>query len=88
VWARRGSTTGKRERPTSWRIAKRGTVFAREPDLCAIDLYKDVTHLYRHRQTGKKCGRKEWATTFWIGDTDVQTLRSTAQVRYHQCSDR
>jgi hypothetical protein len=80
VWARKGGQAGLREKPAKWRVAKRGTIFFSAPDLSRIDLYKDVTHLYRVRKNGKKKGRKEWATTFWMQDRDVQILRTSAEV--------
>jgi hypothetical protein len=70
VRARRGETS----RPVVWRVGKRGTVFSAEPDVEDVDIFKDITHLYRDRTTGKKRGRREWATTFWVNDIHTQRL--------------
>ena len=62
VRARRNANS----RPVVWTVGKRGTVFASEPEIEDVDIFKDITHLYRDRTTGKKRGRREWATTFWV----------------------
>ena len=70
VAARRNSS-GK---PVVWRVAKRGTVFEAEPAAAEVDWFKDLTHLYRDKTTGKKRGRREWATTFWVAGRRAQRL--------------
>jgi hypothetical protein len=80
VEARKTSAT-KKNYASTWRIGKHGTVFAREPDAAAIDLYKDVTHLYRQKRKTTKRGSLEWATTLWIEGATVQVLRTSSQVR-------
>ena len=81
VWARKGGQAGARERPARWYIAKRGTIFRDKP-LDKVDIYKDITHLYRRRKSGKKKGRIEWATTFWIEGAHIQTLSTSIEVRF------
>lgn len=81
VWARKGGQAGKRERPARWYIAKRGTIFRGSRPRKNVDIYKDITHLYRRRKSGKKKGRIEWATAFWIEGAHVQTLCTAAEVR-------
>jgi hypothetical protein len=71
-----------KEHPTYWRIGKRGTIFTEQPDAATVDLYKDVTHLYKHKQGGKRCGRIEWRTTLWIAGAESQIHRTTAEVYY------
>lgn len=75
VRARRGENS----RPTLWRVGKRGTVFSSEPDFEDVDIFKDITHLYRDRTTGKKRGRREWATTFWVKQRESQRLLSSCE---------
>lgn len=75
VLARRGETS----RPIAWRVAKRGTVFSSEPRVEDVDIFKDVTHLFRDRTTGKKRGRREWATTFWVSDAAPQRLLTSSE---------
>tara|TARA_Y100000389_G_C17378360_1_gene472924 strand:+ start:704 stop:1201 length:498 start_codon:yes stop_codon:yes gene_type:complete len=75
VLARRGDNS----RPIAWRVAKRGTVFSSEPRVEDVDIFKDVTHLYRDRTTGKKRGRREWATTFWVSDAGTQRLLTSSE---------
>lgn len=80
VWARKGGRAGLRERPAVWRIAKRGTIFTSKPKDHSLNIYKDVTHLYRKRKNGKKKGRMEWATTLWVEGDSIQTLRTSREV--------
>lgn len=77
VWASRSA----RDRATPWRIGKRGTLFARAPDPEVVDIYKDVTHLYRRKRSGKNRDRTEWGTTLWIEGAKTQMLQTPAQVR-------
>lgn len=66
-------------RPVVWRVGKRGTVFAEEPDPEDVDIFKDITHLFRDRTSGKKRGRREWATTFWVDGRDSQRLLTSSE---------
>jgi hypothetical protein len=81
AWAVKHGRPRVREHAHPWHIGKRGTVFTNAPDPALLDLYKDVTHLYRDRQSAKKPKRTEWGTTLWIDNADFQELRSPAQVR-------
>lgn len=86
VLAVRGGRGGKRQQPSLWRIGKRGTVFSKTPHLSTVDLFKDVTHLYRQKKSGKRCGCTEWATTLWVNDAKIQLLQTPAQVRVSNIS--
>jgi len=83
VWACKGGRGGGvvHDRPSPWRIGKRGTVFSHKPDPATIDIYKDVTHLYRRKRSGKNRDRTEWGTTLWIEGSKTQTLQNPTQVR-------
>jgi hypothetical protein len=65
-----------------WMVAKRGTIFT-EGTLPAdndIQWFKDVTHVYRVKSTGRKRGRREWGTTLWVDGTPTQQPLSHKKV--------
>jgi hypothetical protein len=69
----------ERSRPTVWSVGKRGTVFGSEPPAKDVDWFKDLTHVYRDKTTGKKRGRREWATILWVRGRDVQRLLTSGE---------
>jgi hypothetical protein len=80
VYAKRG-LVGK---SVVWSIGKRGTVFLQIPNTSStVDWFKDLTHLYRDKTTGKKRGRREWATTFWVETDAVQQILTAAEEATH-----
>ena len=55
-------------------------MFSSEPSVeDDVDIFKDVTHLFRDRTTGKKRGRREWATTFWVSGARTQRLLTSSE---------
>lgn len=68
-------------KPSEWKIAKRGTVFGTLPDHSKVNWFKDLTHLYREKTSGKGKGKREWATTLWLQHKNTQMLLSSQQVR-------
>jgi hypothetical protein len=81
------TVNGRGAQFTKWMVAKRGTIFtegALPPDN-AVKWFKDVTHVYRVKSTGRKRGRREWGTTLWIDGTPTQQPLSHKKVRAPFC---
>ena len=78
------TVNGRGSLHSPWLVAKRGTIF-REAELPSdgnIDWFRDVTHVYRVKNSGRKRGRREWGTTLWVDGMTAQRQLTHKKVRY------
>jgi len=74
------TVNGRGSLHTPWLVAKRGTMFSKGAIPNDIDWFRDVTHVYRVKSSGRKRGLREWGTTLWIDGMPSQRALSHKKV--------